>query len=233
MGKSETTTETAAAGALEEAAYRLIRSALIDGDFAPGDRLSIRGVGAALSLSPMPVRAALRRLINERALDATPSGTAIVPRMTRREFTALAAMRLQLEPLALTLAAPRLSGADLDRLAAFVDAHEAARLNGDPKAVRQADTGFLFTLYRASDSPLLIGFIESLWLRRSPMFWEARWALLGSSMGRAPHRHREITGALREERTEAARDYLEEEIRMAGDFLLEVMTFREDRARQE
>jgi DNA-binding GntR family transcriptional regulator len=228
MGKSETTTETAAAGALEEAAYRLIRSALIDGDFGPGDRLSIRGVGAALSLSPMPVRAALRRLINERALDATPSGTAIVPRMTRREFTDLTAMRLQLEPLALTLAAPRLSGADLGRLAAFVDAHEDARLSGDPKAVRQADTGFLFTLYRASDSPLLIGFIERLWLRRSPMFWEARWALLGSSMGRAPHRHREITGALRGGRTEAARDYLEEEIRMAGDFLLEVMTFREE-----
>jgi DNA-binding GntR family transcriptional regulator len=47
-------------------------------------------------------------------------------------------------------------------------------------------------------------------------------------MGRAPHRHREITGALRGGRTEAARDYLEEEIRMAGDFLLEVMTFREE-----
>ncbi|PDT43741.1 transcriptional regulator, partial [Sinorhizobium fredii] len=87
MGKSEASTETTAAGALEEEAYRLIRSSLINGAFTPDSNLSIRGVCAALSLSPMPVRAALRRLVNERALDAKPSGTAVVPRMTRREFS--------------------------------------------------------------------------------------------------------------------------------------------------
>ncbi|RUV67717.1 MAG: GntR family transcriptional regulator [Mesorhizobium sp.] len=59
MGESEASTKTTAAGALEEEAYRLIRSALINSDFTPGSKFSIGGVCAALSLSPMPVRAAL------------------------------------------------------------------------------------------------------------------------------------------------------------------------------
>ncbi|RMI14847.1 GntR family transcriptional regulator [Sinorhizobium meliloti] len=227
MRKSEVITKNPA-GALEERAYRLIRSALIGGDFTPDSKLSIRSVCAALSLSPMPVRAALRRLVNERALDAKPSGTAVVPRLSRREFSDLTAMRLQLEPLALTLCAPHLRLSQFQRLDALVEQHEAALLASDPKGVRQADTGFLFELYRCCDSALLLSFIESLWLRRSPMLWEARWALLGSSVGRAPHRHREITTALREGRTQAAGDYLAQEINTAAEFLQEVMTFREE-----
>ncbi|WP_457812665.1 FCD domain-containing protein [Sinorhizobium meliloti] len=121
-------------------------------------------------------------------------------------------MRLQLEPLALTLAAPHLKPAQFDRFDAFVLQHETARLESDPKGVRQADTGFLFELYRSCGSALLLSFIESLWLRRSPMFWEARWALLGSSLGRAPHRHKEITDALRQGETAMARDFLIDEI---------------------
>ncbi|MES0214167.1 GntR family transcriptional regulator [Mesorhizobium sp. C280B] len=199
----------------------------MNGDFTPDSKLSIRGVCAALSLSPMAVRAALRRLVNERALDAKPSGTAMVPRITRREFSELAAMRLQSEPLALTLAVPHLKPAQFERLDAFVAQHEAARLASDPTGVRQADTGFLFELYRSSGSALLLSFIESLWLRRRPMFWEARWALLGSSLGRAPHRHKEIMDALRQGRPDLARDFLVEEIRSAGEFLLEAMRFRE------
>ncbi|TIL60565.1 MAG: GntR family transcriptional regulator [Mesorhizobium sp.] len=228
MGKSEVIIGTSAAGALEEEAYRLIRRALIDGDFTPDSKLSIRGVCAALSLGHMPVRAALRRLVNERALDAKPSGTAVVPRLSRREFSDLTAMRLQLEPLALTLAASHLRLPQFQRLDFLVEQHEAALLATDPKGVRQADAGFLFELYRSCGSALLLSFLESLWLRRSPMFWEARWALLGSSLGRTPHRHREITKALREGRTETARDYLADEISMAADFLQEVMTFREE-----
>ncbi|ESW77396.1 hypothetical protein X772_31130 [Mesorhizobium sp. LSJC280B00] len=42
MGRSDITSSATAAGALEEEAYRLIRSALINGDFTPDSKLSIR-----------------------------------------------------------------------------------------------------------------------------------------------------------------------------------------------
>ncbi|WP_246252812.1 FCD domain-containing protein [Allomesorhizobium camelthorni] len=136
--------------------------------------------------------------------------------MTRREVSELTAMRLQLEPRALTLAAPHLMPPRFER-------------PGSPairKACGKLIPGFLFALYRSSGSALLLSFIESLWLRCSPMFWGARWALLGSSLGRAPHRHKEITDALRQGHSDLAREFLVEEIRNAGEFLLEAMSFR-------
>ena len=42
--------------ALEEQAYRRLRQALVEGVFAPGDKLSIRRVAAGLGTSPMPAR---------------------------------------------------------------------------------------------------------------------------------------------------------------------------------
>lgn len=228
MPDKNKTPQPAASGALEEEAYQHIKRAIIDGSFSPADKLSIRGVCATLSLSPMPVRAALRRLINERALDATPSGTAIVPRLTRQEFQELTQMRLQLEPLALRLAAPHLTAHDYTRLSTLVAAHEAARIAGDPAGVRQADTDFMLELYRASRSQLLLSFIESLWLRRSPFFWEARWALLSAGTSRAPHRHGEILQALQSGDIDGAQAFLTDEIQTACRFLLDVMSFKGD-----
>jgi DNA-binding GntR family transcriptional regulator len=137
-------------------------------------------------------------------------------------------MRLQLEPLALRLAAPHLTGSDYTKLNALVASHEAARLAGNPAGVRQADTDFMLALYRASRSQLLLSFIESLWLRRSPFFWEARWALLSASTSRAPHRHSEIIQALQGGDIDAAQAFLTDEIQSACQFLLDVMSFKDD-----
>ena len=48
--------------------YEAIRQALITGRIAPGKGVSLRSLAAELSVSPMPVRDAVRRLVAERAL---------------------------------------------------------------------------------------------------------------------------------------------------------------------
>ena len=209
--------------ALEEHAYRRIRQALMEGLFAPGDRLSIRKVAAALKTSPMPARTALRRLAVEQALDVLPSGTAVVPRLTRDAFQTLGAMRTALEPLAVRLAFPHVTRPVLKSLASLIRMHEAARKRTDPAGTLQADREFLFTLYRLAQAPLLLGFIETLWLRRGPIFWEARWALLGH--GAARNRHAEILEALRGKDAELAAALLTAEIEAATAFLLSQVQF--------
>ncbi len=205
-------------GALEEEAYAALRHELIVGGFAPGDRLSIRGAADRLGLSPMPVRAAIRRLVSERALDTTAAGTAIVPRLSRAEFTELAGLRAQLEPHALTLAAPRLGPKTLGALDAQLDAFAHAKAAGDPVGTQRADTEFLFTLFRAAEAPLVLSFIETLWLRRSPLFWEARWVLLGTSSLHA--RHADILAALRAGDADAAAAALAADIERTAEVLL-------------
>ncbi|MBR0665409.1 GntR family transcriptional regulator [Roseomonas hellenica] len=214
--------------ALEELAYRRLREALGGGAFLPGDRLSIRRVADALGMSSMPARTALRRLAAEQALDLLPTGTAVVPRLTRPAFIELSAIRAELEPLALRLAAPHLDGAALHGLAAIVAGHDEARARGDSDAVRRLDRDFLFTIYRAAQAPLLLNLIETLWLRRGPIFWELRWAALAA--GGMRHAHGEILLALRGGQIAAASAALRQEITDASLFIQGAMRFADDDA---
>jgi DNA-binding GntR family transcriptional regulator len=222
--------ETAPAGVpLEEQAYRSLRQALVEGVFAPGEKLSIRRIAVSLGTSPMPARTALRRLAAEQAVDVLPSGTAIVPRLTRQSFQQLSEIRASLEPLAVRLAAPQVTTEVLEQLERLFIEHQDARARGRAEDFLRLDREFLFTLYRQARSPMLLGLIEVPWLRRGPLFWEARWAL----MARPPekgHRHAAILAALRSADGPSAARELEDEIREATSFLLEEMRFADDAA---
>ena len=212
--------------ALDEMAYRRLRQALVTGAMLPGDRLSIRGVAAALGVSAMPARTALRRLAAEQAVDLLPSGTAVVPRLTRAGFAELSAIRAELEPLAVRLAAPYLTEADWTGLAALVCAHDAAREAGEAQVIQAADRDFLFLIYRAARAPLLLGLIETLWLRRGPLFGAIRG--LSGMLGGMRHRHGEILDALRARAAEPAAVLLRSEIEEATRYIQSALRFEGD-----
>lgn len=209
---------------LEEQAYRRLRLALMEGVFSPGEKLSIRRIAGALGTSPMPARAALRRLATEQAVDAMPSGTVQVPCLTRSAFQEVSAIRAELEPLAIRLAARRLDAATLDLLQAVVADHDAARAAGRPEVYLKKDREFLFGLYRQAGAPMLIGMIEALWLRRGPLFWDARWVLMARPP-EAAHRHDLILAALRRGDGDAAAQELKTEIERMTAFLSAALPF--------
>ena len=212
--------------ALEEMAYRRLREALATGAILPGDRLSIRGVAAALSVSAMPARAALRRLAAEHALDLLPSGTAVVPRLTRAGFSELSAIRAKLEPLAVTLAAPHLGEEHWTLLGPLVTAHDAARAAGDAAGAQAADRDFLFGIYRAAQAPLLLGLIETLWARRGPLFKSVR--IVVTAAGGLQHSHGAILEALRAGKGCKAAELLRAEIEEATRAILSTVRFEGD-----
>lgn len=194
----------------------------------PGDRLSIRRVAAALGTSPMPARAALRRLTVEQVLEVLPSGTAVVPLLTRAAFVEMAAIRTRLEPLAAALAAPLIDPASIAGLSAQVDALARALADGDMELVLKTNQHFMFDLYRAAAAPMLLGIIETLWLRRGPMSWGARASLL---RWRAPFdRHRAVVAALGRRDGEAAAAAIRAEIDVTTNFLLAEIRFADDPA---
>ena len=216
----------AAPYSLEEQAFRRLRQALMEGRFTPGQKLSIRRIAAALGTSAMPARTALRRLAAEHAVDVLPNGTAIVPRLTRATFQELSAIRAQLEPLAVRLSADRIGPAQLESLAGIIRDGEVARAANDPEGVLRADRDFLFTLYQTASAPILLNIIETLWLRRGPLFWEARWIILG----RVPtgNHHGDMLDALRAGNGGIAANELKVEIEAATAYLLTRMLFADD-----
>jgi len=212
---------------LEERAYRRLRQALVEGVFSPGEKLSIRRIAEALGTSPMPARTALRRLATEQAVDALPSGTVLVPRLTRAAFREVSAIRAELEPLAIRLAAAQVDAGTLDTLASVVAEHDAARAAGQPEVSLRKDREFLFGLYRQAGAPMLLNMIEALWLRRGPLFWDARWVLMGRPP-EARHRHDRILAALRRGAGEEAAQELKIEIERMTDFLVDALRFEGD-----
>lgn len=184
---------------LRENAYFAIRDAFTRGEFAPGDAVSLRVLAEQLGISMTPVREAVRRLVAEGALIDTPSRTIIVPPFDARRMEDLKAARLSLEALVLDQAMDRMTGGDIDRLEAILNAPEEGR----PRPDLRQNYDFHFSLYRLSGSEVLLPLVEALWLQYGA------YLNLIINQDEAPHvdehvHHREIVAALRKGDRDAA-----------------------------
>jgi DNA-binding GntR family transcriptional regulator len=153
---------------LRDHATRELRRALMEGQFEPGQRISIRGLAEKLGVSMTPVREAVARLAAERAIEAEPNRWMRIPLLTAAELRELRDIRVALEGLATeraaALATPALIAALEQREADIV----ALRPRGDAKEMIPAIGRLHFTIYRAAAMPALVQIIEGLWLRSGP-----------------------------------------------------------------
>lgn len=96
--------ETIGRANLNDALEAAIRDLIVDGAFAPGERLNEVHLAAQLGVSRTPVREALNRLMAEGAVESRPRLGYFVKPLTCSEFEHLYAVRPLLEPEALRLA---------------------------------------------------------------------------------------------------------------------------------
>ncbi len=206
---------------LQEQLYQRLREGLLAGRFQPGERLKIRDLAAEWGTSPMPVRGALQRLVAEGALEGEPQRSVRVPEMTRERFQHLFQVRLGLEGLAVELAAPRLSSAELELLGSCIGRMETALERREVQAYLDDNSLFHLTLYRACANPILLRMIESLWLQVGPffnrLFTEADLSL------RLNDFHEQAFAALQAGDGKAARAAMEQDLSFFGQFLLNLL----------
>lgn len=146
---------------LRENVYFALHDAFTRGEFAPGDTVNLRGLADQLGTSMTPVREAVRRLVAEGALVDTPSRTLMVPPFDANRMEDLKRARLALEALVLDQAMERLDDKLLDKLDAILRSETPERTTPD----LQQNYDFHFTIYRQSQSSVLLPLIESLWLQ--------------------------------------------------------------------
>jgi DNA-binding GntR family transcriptional regulator len=194
---------------------------LLAGRFRPGERLKIRDLAAEWGTSPMPVRAALQRLVAEGALEGEPQRSVRVPAMTRERFQQLFQVRLSLEGLAVELATQRLTLADRAALRDCVARMDQAIEQRQVQAYLDDNSRFHLTLYRACANPILLRMIESLWLQVGPffnrLFTEADLSL------RLNDFHEQAFKALEAGDGKAARAAMEQDLSFFAQFLLSLL----------
>lgn len=154
---------------LQDNTYATLRQWVTVGKFLPGERLKIRNVAQALGVGVMPVRAALLRLAAEGALTHSANKGVSVPSLSKAEFDDVLQNRLLLEGEAAERGALRMSPTERQGLRALVQAMDTALHANDAKAYLDANEEFHVRLYRAAGSPLLMGLIETVWLKVGPL----------------------------------------------------------------
>lgn len=206
---------------LQEQLYQRIRDGLLAGRFQPGERLKIRDLAAEWGTSPMPVRAALQRLVAEGALEGEPQRSVRVPPMTRERYQNIFQVRLGLEGLAVELATPRLTPADLAELRDCVARMDHAIEQRQVQAYLNANSQFHLHLYRACGNPVLLRSIESLWLQVGPFF---NRLFTGADLSlRLNDFHEDAFAAIEAGDAKAARQAMEQDLSYFARFLLNLL----------
>lgn len=211
---------------LHEIVFARLTRALMAGQIQPGRKLTSRKLAQELGTSDMPVRAALARLQALKALVALPSGSLMLPPMTRDRFADLMSTRLICEGAATEIAAGLITKPQLRGLQTEQDALVEAARNQDIAAFLARNYEFKFQVYRASRSASLIFLIETLWLQVGPFLRQFSGRFDGGLVGVLDlDFHDEVLRALSRGDGPAAAAAMRKDISSGGQFLMQQAEF--------
>lgn len=156
---------------LWDRAYAALKSALLEGRFAPGERIVLRDVADDLGISLTPVRDAVNRLTAEKILErggVGSGGGATVPLLNADQFSQLMTVRSGLEPVAAAAAARYATAGELDAVEASLVEMKRSVSEHRTGEYLVAHYRFHFGIYAICKMPIVQQIIESAWLRCGP-----------------------------------------------------------------
>ena len=154
---------------MREQVTHSVRSALMRGQFQPGQVVTVKAISEMMGASVMPAREAMNRLIAEGALELRPNRTAVVPVLSQHEFDELTDLRCHVEGLAATRAVGHVGPEHIARLREIDKGMRASARRGDTNAYLDGNFQFHFVMYRLGASAFMLTIIEKLWVRVGPL----------------------------------------------------------------
>lgn len=134
-----------------------LKAAILEGRLPGGTALRQEELAERLGVSRMPVREALRQLEAQALVEVLPHRGAVVAEISAADAADLFAIRRALEPAALRLSVPRLTGEQRGHAAALIGA-----MDTEPDAGRMGllNRQFHMALYAAAGHPRLLTLTE-------------------------------------------------------------------------
>jgi DNA-binding GntR family transcriptional regulator len=142
--------------------YADLRAWIIDGTLKPGEKLRDAELAEALGVSRMPVREAFLRLEDEGLVETSANRWTRVAHIDVWQAKRIYPLVIALEGLALSLAAHRLSEAEISKME---EANEQlSRALGEGRAVEasEADRRFHAVFVEVADNPELASMLDNL-----------------------------------------------------------------------
>jgi DNA-binding GntR family transcriptional regulator len=145
---------------LRDNAYRSILDAIVDGTFAPGERLNDADLAQWLGVSRTPVREALTRLDEAGLVQTKPGRYTIVSPLDVRTARAAQSVTAAMHELAVREAVPHLSADEIEAMRAANARFAEALQADDIDAAIASDDEFHGVAVTASANPALRSVLE-------------------------------------------------------------------------
>jgi len=186
-------------GTAPETVAAALRAEILSGATQPGTLLRQEDLAARFAMSRIPVRDALRLLEAEGLVTIATNRGAQVVELSRDEVAEIYHLRILLECSCISLAVPRMSEADLQRIER---AGKRAEIDAATADWNDGDWAFHEALYRPSRHDRQIGMIRSL--RMTSDLYAAAHRELPKERKRWVADHRTIVSACRAKETDRA-----------------------------
>ncbi len=150
-------------------AYEQLKSAIITLRLPPGSYLNETAICIELGLSRTPVHHALHRLMHEGLVSIVPRKGVLVQPLSINDFLELMVVRRLNDPVSASLAAERITPAELQQLNVIIaNIHEAKR--NDVASLITLDRRFHAIITDATRNRVLVQLLDSVH-DRSARFW--------------------------------------------------------------
>lgn len=206
---------------LSEQIYGHLRLALMEGEYRPGERLTISGVAELYGTSITPVREAIMRLASEQVLTFTAATSVVVPELTPRDLREIVAIRYKLEGMAAhrvgEIATPEMI-AEFEALnASFI---AAAATN--PREAAQGNREFHFLILRRAELPYVETICENMWAMMGPFLRTFHERMPVRRLSGQDHQHFRFIDALRQNDAAAAQAAMQADIAWANELIARI-----------
>lgn len=203
--------------AASDKTYQILKQRVVGGTYAPGAQLKEEHLARELEISRTPIRAALKRLVDDGLATADPNRGVRVAQWTEFDIEETYELRGLLEAHAAELAARRGGAALADRLDSLNDEMDRAiarRGSGLPERLQEINSAFHRAILDASGSPrlrtMLAGLIDMPVVIRSHFI-----STLQDKLQSLQH-HRDLATAVRAGDAELARQVMQLHLRVAS-----------------
>lgn len=206
---------------LQERTYKSLRTALLDGKFAVGERIFEAEVAEQLGVSRVPVREAVRRLQQDGLLEVRPRSGIYVTSVPADEADDIYRIRAALEGAAASLAAERITSSELAHLRNLLQRERDSKGNGRSRSSSQvvvrADE-FHRAVHVYARSPRLYELLELIYAQ--VMQFRAITLSMPGRADAAIHGHQRLYEALSKHDADAAEQVMRDHIDSARRLLL-------------
>ena len=203
---------------LREIVYEQLKIQILTGKIAPGTRMMEVELAEDLGVSRTPVREAIRKLEKEALVVIEPRRGAYVSDVSVKEMVDTLVVREDLEALAASLTAKRITKEELEGLEKKVTDYSEAIASGDMEQIIRADESFHHKIVALSGNKALIQLfssVQELSLRFRYLYYEdfTRYENM-------PVEHKEILEAIKIGDGDAARIVSDNHVKKLKEFVV-------------